>query len=77
MPGRVIAQLIISCDRHRWKCPNQPLRFQRVTEQAALLAQESDRAVVTGADILLAIFSDTQRPTARPLGEQGVEHAAI
>jgi ATP-dependent Lon protease len=46
--------------------------FQRVTQRAALLAQESDRAVVTGANVLLAIFAETQSPAARLLGEQGV-----
>jgi hypothetical protein len=50
--------------------PEPTTAFQRVTERAALLTQESDRAVVTGADILLAIFSKTQSPMARPLGEQ-------
>jgi ATP-dependent Lon protease len=46
--------------------------FQRVTQRAALLAQELDRPVVTGANALLAIFSETKSPAARFLGEQGV-----
>ena len=46
--------------------------FQRVAQRAALLAQELDRPVVTGADTLLAIFPETHSPAARLLGEQGV-----
>jgi ATP-dependent Clp protease ATP-binding subunit ClpA len=57
--------------------PKLTTAFQRVTERAALPAQESDRAVVTGADILLAILSETQSPMARPLGEQGVKRTAV
>jgi ATP-dependent Lon protease len=46
--------------------------FQRVVQRAARLAQEWNRPVVTCADTLLAIFSETQSPAARLLGEQGV-----
>ena len=43
----------------------------------ALLAQELDRPVVTGANALLAIFSETQSPAARLLGEQGISRERV
>jgi ATP-dependent Lon protease len=46
--------------------------FQRVAQRAARLAQELPRPDVTGANMLLAIFAETQSPAARFLGEQGV-----
>jgi ATP-dependent Lon protease len=46
--------------------------FQRVTQRAARLAQELERPVVTGANALLALFSETESPAARLLGEQGI-----
>jgi ATP-dependent Lon protease len=46
--------------------------FQRVSQRSALHAQELGRPVVTGANILLAIFPETRSPAARLLGEQGV-----
>jgi hypothetical protein len=42
--------------------PKLTTAFQRVTERAALPAQESDRAVVTGADIQLAIYPKRKVP---------------
>jgi ATP-dependent Lon protease len=51
--------------------------FQRVAQRAALHAQELGAAVVTGANMLAALFPETRSPAARLLGEQGVtrEHA--
>ena len=51
--------------------------FQRVAQHAALHAQELGGAVVTGANMLAAIFPESRSPAARLLGEQGVtrEHA--
>jgi ATP-dependent Lon protease len=49
--------------------------FQRVAQHAALHAQELGRAVVTGADMLVAIFPESRSPAARLLGEQGVTRA--
>jgi ATP-dependent Lon protease len=46
--------------------------FHRVIERAARHAQELGRREVTGANMLLAIFPETQSPAARLLGEQGV-----
>jgi ATP-dependent Lon protease len=51
--------------------------FQRVIQRAARVAQESNRPISTGIDILWAIFSETQSPAARLFGEQGVEPAAL
>jgi ATP-dependent Lon protease len=46
--------------------------FQRVTERAARHALELGRPVVTGANALLALLSETESPASRLLGEQGV-----
>lgn len=46
--------------------------FGRVTERATLDAQASGRTVVSGANMLLAIFPETRSPAVRFLGEQGV-----
>jgi ATP-dependent Lon protease len=51
--------------------------FQRVAQRAALLAQELNRPVVTGANTLLAIFPETQSPAARLLGEQDVSRGRV
>ena len=51
--------------------------FQRVIQRAARASQQSDRLILTGIDILCAIFSETQSPAARLLGEQGVGPAAL
>jgi ATP-dependent Lon protease len=49
--------------------------FQRVAQHAALHAQELGRAVVTGADMLAAIFPESRSPAARLLGDQGLTRA--
>ena len=49
--------------------------FERVAHHAALHAQELGRAVVTGANILAAIFPETRSPAAHLLDEQGVTRA--
>ncbi|MGJ5203565.1 LON peptidase substrate-binding domain-containing protein [Bradyrhizobium sp. HKCCYLR20261] len=46
--------------------------FLRVSDRAALGAQESGSAVVTGANMLLAILPETRSPAARMLTEHGV-----
>jgi ATP-dependent Lon protease len=46
--------------------------FQRVDRRAALHAQESGHAAVTGANALVALFPETRSPAARMLAEQGV-----
>jgi ATP-dependent Lon protease len=46
--------------------------FERVAQRAALHAQELGWPAVTGANTLLALFSETRSPAARLLGEQGV-----
>jgi ATP-dependent Lon protease len=51
--------------------------FQRVTQRAALLAQELDRPIVTGANALLAIFSESESPAARLLGERGISRERV
>jgi ATP-dependent Lon protease len=49
--------------------------FQRASQRAALHAQELGRAAVTGADLLLGLFPETQSPAARFLGQHGVSRA--
>jgi len=46
--------------------------FERVTLRATFDAQVSGRTVVSGANMLLAIFPETRSPAVRFLGEQGV-----
>jgi hypothetical protein len=46
--------------------------FQRVVQRAELRGKELGRSMVTGANILEAITSETQSPAARLLGEQGM-----
>jgi ATP-dependent Lon protease len=55
--------------------PKPTAAFQRVPQRAALRAQELGRAVVTGADVLLALFAETRSPAARFLSEHGVSRA--
>jgi ATP-dependent Clp protease ATP-binding subunit ClpA len=55
--------------------PKPTAAFQRVPQRAALRAQELGRTVVTGADVLLALFAETRSPAARFLSEQGVSRA--
>jgi ATP-dependent Lon protease len=51
--------------------------FQRVAERAALDAQGSGRSVVTGANMLLAIFPETRSPAVRFLSEQGLSPGRV
>jgi Glyoxalase superfamily protein/Clp amino terminal domain, pathogenicity island component len=46
--------------------------FQRVVQRAELRGKELGRSIVTGANILEAITSETQSPAARLLGELGM-----
>jgi ATP-dependent Clp protease ATP-binding subunit ClpA len=46
--------------------------FQRVVQRAELRGKELGRSMVTGANILEAITSETQSPAAQLLGEQGL-----
>jgi len=46
--------------------------FQRVVQRAELRGKELGRSMVTGANILEAITSETRSPAARLLGEQGM-----
>jgi len=50
---------------------------QRVTQRAALRAQEMGRPAITGANALLAIFPETRSPAARLLGEQGASRGHV
>lgn len=50
--------------------PMQSRGFQRVVERAAHFAEGRGRPTRTGAELLLAIFAETQSPAARLLGEQ-------
>jgi ATP-dependent Clp protease ATP-binding subunit ClpA len=52
--------------------PKPTAGFQRVVQRAELRGQELGRPMVTGANTLEAIFSETQSPAARLLGEQGM-----
>jgi ATP-dependent Lon protease len=52
--------------------PRPTPAFERVAQRAALHAQELGQPAVTGANTLLALFSETRSPAARLLGEQGV-----
>jgi ATP-dependent Clp protease ATP-binding subunit ClpA len=46
--------------------------FHRVVQRAALQAQGLNRSMVTGANVLVAIFAETASPAARLLTECGV-----
>jgi Glyoxalase superfamily protein/Clp amino terminal domain, pathogenicity island component len=52
--------------------PKPTAGFQRVVQRAQLRGQELGRSMVTGANTLEAITSETQSPAARLLGEQGM-----
>jgi ATP-dependent Lon protease len=45
--------------------------FQRVEQRAALHAQEASYPVITGANVLFAIFAETRSPAAHLLDERG------
>jgi hypothetical protein len=52
--------------------PKPTAGFQRVVQRAEVRGKELGRSMVTGANILEAITSETQSPAARLLGEQGM-----
>jgi ATP-dependent Lon protease len=51
--------------------------FERVSQRAALDAQASGQTVVSGANMLLAIFPETLSPAVRFLGAQGVSPGRV
>jgi len=51
--------------------------FHRVTQRARLRAREQGRAAITGTDVLLGLFAETQSPAARLLAEQGLSRAQV
>jgi hypothetical protein len=50
--------------------PKQSAGFQRVIQRAAHYAEGRGRPNRTGAELLVAIFAETESPAARLLGEQ-------
>jgi glyoxalase superfamily protein/ClpA/ClpB-like protein len=50
--------------------PKQSAGFQRVVQRAAHYAEGQGRPAKTGAELLVAIFAETESPAARLLGEQ-------
>ena len=50
--------------------PKQSAGFQRVVQRAAHYAEGRGRLARTGAELLVAIFAETDSPAARLLGEQ-------
>jgi ATP-dependent Clp protease ATP-binding subunit ClpA len=50
--------------------PKQTVGFQRVVQRAAHYAEGRGRPNRTGAELLVAIFAETESPAARLLGEQ-------
>jgi hypothetical protein len=50
--------------------PKQSAGFQRVVQRAAHYAEGRGRPNRTGAELLVAIFAETESPAARLLGEQ-------
>jgi Glyoxalase superfamily protein/Clp amino terminal domain, pathogenicity island component len=50
--------------------PRQSAGFQRVAQRAAHYAEGRGRLTRTGAELLVAIFAETESPAARLLGEQ-------
>src|SRR5262245_49846690 len=48
--------------------------FQRVAQRAVTHIQWSGREEVTGANVLLSIFAETESPAVRLLGEQDMAH---
>jgi hypothetical protein len=57
--------------------PKPTAGFQRVVQRAELRGKELRRSTVTGANMLEGIFSETQSPAARLLGEQGMTTRAV
>ena len=52
--------------------PKQTAGFQRVVQRAAHCAEGRGRPNRTGAELLVAIFAETESPAARLLGQQGM-----
>jgi ribosomal protein S7 len=52
--------------------PKQSAGFQRVVQRAAHYAEGRGRPTRSGAELLVAIFAETESPAARLLGEQGM-----
>jgi ATP-dependent Clp protease ATP-binding subunit ClpA len=52
--------------------PKQTAGFQRVVQRAAHYAEGRGRPNRTGAELLVAIFAETESPAARLLGQQGM-----
>jgi hypothetical protein len=52
--------------------PKQSAGFQRVVQRAAHYAEGRGRPSRTGAELLVAIFAETESPAARLLGEQNM-----
>ena len=50
--------------------PKQSAGFQRVVQRAAHYAEGRGRPTRTGAELLVAMFAETESPAARLLGEQ-------
>jgi Glyoxalase superfamily protein/Clp amino terminal domain, pathogenicity island component len=50
--------------------PQRTAGFQRVEQRAALYAEGRGRPTRTGAELLVAIFAETESPAAQLLGEQ-------
>jgi hypothetical protein len=50
--------------------PRQTAGFQRVVQRAVLYAQGRGLPLLTGAEILVGLFSERESPAARLLGEQ-------
>ena len=51
--------------------------FERVLQSAEIHARELNHAVVTGANVLMAIFPETRSPAARLLGQYGVTRERV
>jgi ATP-dependent Lon protease len=51
--------------------------FERVLQSAEIHARELNHAVVTGANVLMAIFPETRSPAARLLGRHGVTRERV
>jgi hypothetical protein len=58
--------------------PKLTAGFQRVVQRAEHYAEGRGRPARTGAELLVAIFAETESPAARLLGEQGMtRHDAV
>jgi len=51
--------------------------FERVLQSTEIHARELNHAVVTGANVLMAIFPETRSPAARLLGQYGVTRERV